>query len=99
MSEIESFQRVRPCLSHGAKGPWASQPLLGMTLLLTCSLEQTLGQSAAASGDPQVVATCVIIPQEPHWVSSEALAFFSEFYLLISLWVTALPTCSLLLPG
>lgn len=46
------------------------------------------GKSAASSGVPQVVATCAIIPQEPHWVSTEAPAFFSEFYLLISPWVT-----------
>lgn len=35
-----------------------------------------------------VVATCAIIPQESHWVSAEAPAFLSEFYLLISPRVT-----------
>lgn len=34
------------------------------------------------------LVVCAIIPQKPHWVSTEAPAFFSEFYLLISPWVT-----------
>lgn len=34
------------------------------------------------------VATCAVIPPESHWVSTEAPAFFSEFYLLISPRVT-----------
>lgn len=47
-----------------------------------------LDASAASSGVPHVGATGAIIPREPHRVSSEAPAFFSELYLLISPWAT-----------
>lgn len=56
-----------------------------------------LSKSAASSRVPQVVATCAIIPPEPHWVSTGAPAFFSEFYLLISPRVTQL--CQDLFPS